>query len=76
MFPDHIFVNFPQGSDSSSKMTFTVELLKDIEYEGEKSFSLMINPTNAERFTIEPQRTTIVITDCNGKRIYNIYIYI
>ena len=61
-------VNFPRGSNSKTKLRYTVDLIKDIEYEQEKHFSLTLSNVNTERLTIEPQRTIIVIRDYNGKR--------
>ncbi len=60
------FVNFPKGSNSSSLLRFTVDVLKDIEYEGDKRFDLIIGQINAQRVTTKPQRTTVDITDYNG----------
>ena len=67
-FPEYFTLNFLQGSNSSSKICYTVDILKDIEYEGEKNFTLVISQSSAERLYINPQRTTIVITDYNGER--------
>ena len=63
----HTTLNFPKGSTFGSKRCFQVTILKDIAYEGEKNFSLVISQTNTERLTIAPQRTTVVIKDHNGQ---------
>ena len=67
IFPQQITLNFPKGSTFGSIVCIPVTILKDIAYEGEKNFSLVISQTITERLIIAPQRTTVVIKDHNGQ---------
>ncbi len=71
-FPDDVLI-FPKTSNSSSKKCYTVTLIKDIEYEEVKNFTIFIVNNGLQRLTRDPQTTTIVITDYNGLFIATLY---
>ncbi len=52
---------------SVKKRSFTINIVRDIAFEIDRFFYLVIRPINpAEGFIISPNRTTIWIEDYNG----------
>ncbi len=57
-------------SNSSTKICVKVDLLKDIEFEGDKNFTFEIVHNSIQRLMLSPQRTTVTITDYNCESLW------
>ena len=57
-------------SQSSSRECLNVSIVNDAELENEEEFSLTLT-TGEDRVNLDPDSSTILITDDDGKKIMN-----